>query len=74
MTPEGLKKTAAAERIMETPNRLVLQDFWVAKGAGFRQRPEALQLFRDLELPAYWDLYGWPSVCRRTDVHNFACD
>jgi TolB-like protein len=63
-----------SERMMETPNQLLMPDFWVAKGAGFRQRPEALQLFRGLGLPAYWDLYGWPNVCRRTDVNNFVCD
>jgi TolB-like protein len=73
MDPTGLLMRAS-ERIMETPNRLVMQDFWVARAAAFRQRPEALQLFRDLSLPAYWDLYGWPNVCRRTDVNNFVCD
>jgi len=63
-----------SERILKTPNRLVLQDFWIAEAASFRQRPEALQLFRDLGLPAYWDLYGWPKVCRRTDIRSFICD
>jgi len=63
-----------AAGMMETPSRLLMRDFWLPRAAVFRQRPEALQLFRDLGLPAYWDLYGWPSVCRRTDVNNFVCD
>ena len=39
-----------------------------------RKRPETLQLFRDVGLPAYWDLYGWPPMCRRVDAHDFDCD
>ena len=63
-----------SQGITDVPNRLFMQYFWAPKSSGFRARPESLQLFRDMGLPAYWDLYGWPDVCRRTDVNNFVCD
>jgi TolB-like protein len=63
-----------SERLLDTPNRNFMQNFWAPKATTFRQRPETLQLFHDLGLPAYWDLYGWPDLCRRTDVNNFVCD
>ena len=64
----------ASEGIMDVPNRLFMPYFWAPKALGFRARPETLQLFRDLGLPAYWDLYGWPEECRRTDVNSFVCE
>lgn len=64
----------ASEGTMDVPNRLFMPYFWAPTALGFRVRPETLQLFRDLGLPAYWDLYGWPDVCRRTDVNNFVCE
>ena len=69
---EGL--VGVSEGIMEVPNRNFMQSFWAAEASNFRARPETQQLFRDLGLPAYWDLYGWPKVCRRTDVNNFVCE
>ena len=51
-----------------------LSYFWLDSLSVLRQRPEALQLFRDLKLPEYWDLYGWPPVCRRIDIKEFECD
>jgi len=63
-----------SERFFERPNRNILSDFWVAGASEFRKRPETQHLIRELGLPAYWDLYGWPKICRRTDVNNFVCD
>lgn len=63
-----------AERILEAPNQNLLPDFWTKGQKDFRARPETLQLLREMGLPAYWDLYGWPDVCQRTDVNNFVCE
>jgi TolB-like protein len=60
--------------LAEKPNANVLGYLWADTMSELRQRPEALQLFRDLELPAYWDLYGWPPMCRRIDISEFECD
>lgn len=60
--------------LAERPNATDLTSFWNDRMSALRQRPETLQLFRDLELPAYWDLYGWPPFCRRIDIEDFECD
>jgi hypothetical protein len=60
--------------MLAAPSLNELNDFWT-KGLGdFRARPETLQLFREIGLPAYWDLYGWPDMCRRTGIDSFVCD
>jgi TolB-like protein len=70
----SLRAAAVAERMLAAPSLNELNDFWT-KGLGdFRARPETLQLFREIGLPAYWDLYGWPDMCRRTGIDSFVCD
>jgi TolB-like protein len=68
------RMAALAERVLEAPNLNTLTDFWTRGLKDFRTRPETLQLFREIGLPAYWDLYGWPDQCQRIDVNNFACE
>jgi TolB-like protein len=65
---------ALAERILKAPNLNELTDFWTSGSKDFRARPETLQLLREIGLPAYWDLYGWPDMCRRLDINNFVCE
>ena len=65
---------ALSERILKAPNLNELTDFWTTGLKDFRKRPETLQLFREIGLPAYWDLYGWPDMCRRTGIDSFVCD
>ena len=60
--------------LAERPNTFELSFFWNDRIPELRQRPKTLQLFRDVGLPAYWDLYGWPPMCRRVDIDNFSCD
>jgi hypothetical protein len=60
--------------LAERPNTFELGFFWTDGMSELRKRPETLQLFRDVGLPAYWDLYGWPPMCRRVDAHDFDCD
>ena len=60
--------------LAERPNMNELGYFLTNRVSALRQNPETLQLFRDLGLPAYWDLYGWPRFCRRIDTEDFECD
>lgn len=60
--------------LADRPNATELTLFWPDRMSVLRQRPETAQLFRDLELPAYWDLYGWPTACWRIDISEFECD
>jgi TolB-like protein len=66
--------TALIDGFMDGPNMNMPAFFWLEKSGDFRTRPESLQLFRDMGLPVYWDLYGWPDACRRTDIDDFVCD
>jgi TolB-like protein/tetratricopeptide (TPR) repeat protein len=70
----SVRVAALSERILKAPNLNELTDFWTTGLKDFRARPETLQLFREIGLPAYWDLYGWPDMCRRVDINNFACE
>ena len=56
------------------PNRNDLQYLWTEGASEFRQNPVFPQLVKDLGLPAYWDLYGWPDVCRPTTASEFECE
>ena len=60
--------------LAERPNMNEIGYFLTNRMSLLRQRPETLQLFRDLNLPAYWDLYGWPPYCRRIDISEFECE
>lgn len=60
--------------LADRPNRFNLPAYWMTEMSVFRQRPETVQLFRDLKLPAYWDLYGWPPMCRRIEISEVECD
>jgi hypothetical protein len=68
------RAAAVAERVLVWPALNELTDFWTEGLRDFRARPETLQLFREIGLPAYWDLYGWPDMCRRTGIDSFVCD
>ena len=60
--------------IRERPTQLLLQDLWTGDAVNIRKSPEFDQVVRDVGLPAYWDLYGWPPACRRTGIDNFECE
>jgi tetratricopeptide (TPR) repeat protein len=46
---------------------------WMPLFHDMRQRPEFVQWLRDRGFVAYWDEFGWPSICRRVG-ENIACD
>ena len=60
--------------IRVAPNRNELEFLWTQSAAGFRKKNEFFELVRDLNLPAYWDLYGWPDVCQPTTASEFECE
>lgn len=62
------------ENILRAPNRNDLEFLWVPGAYLYRQSPRFNNLVTALGLPAYWDLFGWPSMCRPTTASEFACD
>jgi TolB-like protein len=56
------------------PNRNDLEFLWTQGAERFRNSNESFELVRDFDLPAYWDLYDWPAVCRPTSARDFECD
>lgn len=58
----------------EGPLRNLLQFLWLPAAADFRGSPFFVQLVTALNLPAYWDLFGWPDVCHPTTLHEFECE
>jgi TolB-like protein len=57
----------------DMPSRIDQEFLWKPGAAPIWDKPEFLQLVRDLNLPQYWDLHGWPDVCRPTSVDEFEC-
>jgi hypothetical protein len=60
--------------LLVAPNRNDLNELWTKEASAFRSTPEFSELVRGLDLPAYWDLYGWPDICRPVGASGFACD
>ena len=56
------------------PNRNDQEFLWMPGAAELRKNPDFVQLVRDLNMPEYWDLYGWPDVCRPTGADEFVCE
>jgi TolB-like protein len=63
-----------AQDILSAPNRMELELLWIAEASEYRQSPGFKSLVTGLGLPAYWDLYGWPDMCRPTSASDFECD
>lgn len=70
-----LRRAAAEmiERIPGRPNENRLTYFWGDAVASVRESVEFHDMIRDIGLPAYWDLFGWPPACRRIDDGEFEC-
>jgi len=62
------------QEILNIPNRNELELLWIAGASEYRQSPGFKSLVTGLGLPAYWDLYGWPDMCRPTSASDFECD
>jgi TolB-like protein len=60
--------------ILNAPNRNELEILWIEEVSAYRQSPGFKNLMTELGLPAYWDLYGWPNMCRPTSANEFECD
>jgi TolB-like protein len=68
---------AAVERInliAAQPNDNSLTLFWSDAASSVRQSSEFHEMVRTLDLPTYWDLYGWPPACLRTGTNDFECN
>ncbi|MDH3861522.1 MAG: hypothetical protein OEU53_07440, partial [Gammaproteobacteria bacterium] len=63
-----------AQDILSAPNRMELEILWIEEAPEYRQSPDFKNLMTELGLPAYWDLYGWPDMCRPTSANEFECD
>ena len=62
------------DSVLKAPNRNDLGTLWIAEVSPYRQSAAFMNLVTELGLPAYWDLYGWPAMCRPTSASDFACD
>ncbi len=60
--------------ILVGPNNNKMQYIWRDNASGFRRSPQFTKLVRGLNLPAYWELYGWPDACRPIGDSDFECD
>ncbi len=47
---------------------------WLPAFADLRHEPGFKDLVRDQALPEYWNRFGWPEFCRRTEGDDFECD
>lgn len=47
---------------------------WTRAGAPIRALPEFAGFLRDFHLPALWDKYGAPDLCRKDAAGDYACD
>ena len=56
------------------PNRNHLEMIWHDGGQALRRGEDFAQFVRDAELPAYWELFGWPDACRPDDELEFVCE
>ncbi len=56
------------------PNRNDQEFLWMPGAAELRKNPDFVQLVSDLNMPEYWDLYGWPDVCRPIGADEFVCE
>ena len=63
-----------ARTIPDRPNTMSLYHFWTDGYAEFRSSNAGHQLIKDLRLPAYWDVYGWPDSCRPVGITDFTCN
>jgi adenylate cyclase len=61
-------------RVVPAPNQFALSYYFASQVRGVRDRPAFRQAVVDLELVGYWQLYGWPEVCRPVGAHDFECD
>jgi tetratricopeptide (TPR) repeat protein len=68
-----------AELAFETEARAVEQNaqqaliFWLPSMREVRQLPKFKALVRDLGLVDYWNMFGWPELCRPLGDGDFEC-
>jgi TolB-like protein len=60
--------------ILEGPNQSLMSVFWTPEKSSLRQEADVRQALLDLGLLEYWQLFGWPDVCRPVGLDDFACD
>jgi TolB-like protein/Flp pilus assembly protein TadD len=60
--------------IRAAPHRNDLELLWTKGAEQYRDSNEFFELVRDVGLPPYWELYGWPDMCWPTGVSDFECD
>lgn len=47
---------------------------WLPQFKQMRRLPEFKTLLRDVGIVAYWQKYGWPTICRPVRDDDFECD
>jgi TolB-like protein len=63
-----------ASMLVAGPNQNSFGFYWAEHVAGVRDAPEFRPLVLDLGLVEYWQLFGWPKVCRPVGPRDFECD
>jgi hypothetical protein len=60
--------------LLQAPDRNSLGSYFSNQVRGVRDQPAFRQAVQELELVDYWQLYGWPEVCRPVGAHGFECE
>lgn len=59
---------------VQGPGQNVFQAYWRPGRSAFLRDPDVRQAVFDLGFFDYWQLYGWPEVCRPVGLDDFECD
>lgn len=63
-----------ASMLVAGPNQNGFGFYWAEHVAGVRDAPEFRPFVLDLGMVEYWQLFGWPKVCRPVGPRDFECD
>ena len=61
-------------RVVIASNSQNFYAMWRPIMAPVRRLPEFKALVREVGLPAYWNEFGWPEICRQLGGDDFECD
>lgn len=61
-------------QVILAPGQNALGYYFAPRVQGVRDQPAFRQAVVDLDLVGYWQLFGWPEVCRPVGARDFECD
>jgi TolB-like protein len=74
--PEAFARVLLAElpEVVAAPGQNSTGFYFIAHVPGVRDQPAFRRAVEELDLVDYWQLYGWPDVCRPVGARGFECD